>query len=377
MKRHLILLYLLILSLIPVHAQFGKLKGVLDKAEKHAKTLKDLEIDEEDEIALGKAVSDKICSTFGVQQDAQPTRYVTLVGSVLTEQSSRPKLPYQFIILDSNVANAFAAPGGFIHITRGALASMKNEAQLAGVLGHEIAHVTQQHTVNAIKKGKLVQFGEGQTSLRSNPALVQQLADKVTEGIFQGWGREQELDADRVGMRIAFKAGYDPNGLIAFLETLKAQNEGSSSRSGLFASHPEIQERIEKLTAQISSEKLFNQAAVSLPARFKDFIKYEVKEPTSAEASVEGAKGLTDSDKKKDDKDKEEKSRFSLRGIKNPLASGEKRQTAEVTGAGGARGVGKEKAGAESSGKPKNPSRVTVPVSKDDVKKFKEAGKLQ
>lgn len=384
MRRLFVILHLIAFFLASLHAQFRLPKGVkdvLDKKEKAEKTLKDFDPSEEDEIALGKGISDKICAVYGVQQDVNPTRYVTLVGSVVAEQSSRPKLQYQFIILDSDVVNAFAAPGGFIHVTRGALASMKSEAELAGVLGHEITHVTEKHTIKSVQKAKGFQLVEGQTSLRTNPEILGQLVDKMTDSILQGFGQPQELEADRVGMRIAFKAGYDPSGLVAFLETLKGQNQGSSTRAGLFASHPATQERIDKLQAQVSGEKLFSQAAVSLPARFTQFIKYEVKAPSDAEASVAGAKGLTDSDKKKDDKDKdkdkEEKSRFSLKGIKNPLASGEKRQTAEVTGAGGARGVGKEKAGAESSGKPKNPSRVTVPVSKDDVKKFKEAGKLQ
>ncbi|HEV8130035.1 MAG TPA: M48 family metalloprotease [Acidobacteriota bacterium] len=386
MKRLLIFVYLVLFSINSASGQFGKLKGVLDKTQKSAEKVKGLKISEEDEIALGKAISDQVCAKFGVQQDLEATRYVTLVGSVMVEHSSRPTLPFRFIILDSSAINAFAAPGGFVHVTRGALASMKNEAELAGVLGHEIAHVTQRHTANSIEKGKWVELGEGQTTLRSNPAIFQKVVDKAAEGIFQGWGREQELDADGVGERLAFKVGYDPSGLAAFLQTLKSQNEGSSSRSGLFASHPETEERIQKLQAQISSEKLFNQAAVTLPDRFKQFIKYELKAPTEAEAAVEGAKGLAGSEGKKDkdkDKDKDEKegekkkSRFSLAKLKNPLGAGEEQKSAQVTGSGAGRAVGKETASAEDANKPKNPNRVETPVSKDDVKKFKEAGKLQ
>ncbi|HEY3130187.1 MAG TPA: M48 family metalloprotease [Acidobacteriota bacterium] len=381
MKRFLIGVYLALFSVVSAYGQFGKLKGVLDKAEKAQKTVQELEIDEEDEIALGKAISDKICAKFGVQQDVDSTRYVTLVGSVLVEQSSRSKLPFQFIILDSNMVNAFAAPGGFIHITRGALAAMKNEAELAGVLGHEISHVTEKHSIKIIQQGKIIQLGKGQT-LRNSPALLSQAADRGTDVILQGFGQPQELEADRVGMRVAFKAGYDPNGLIAFLETLKIQNKDSSTRAGLFASHPATQERIEKLNAQISSEKLFSQAAVTLPDRFKQFIKYELKAPTEAEAAVAGAKGLAGSEGKKD-KDKEgkegeqKKSRFSLSKLKNPLGAGEEQKSAEVTGSGAGRAVGKETASAEDANKPKNPNRVATPVSKDDVKKFKETGKLQ
>ena len=90
-------------------------------------------------------------------------KYVTLVGTILAEQTTRPKLPWTFIVLDTDGVNAFAAPGGFVHITRGALALIKNEAELAGVLGHEMAHVAQKHTVNAIRKSKGIQLGTSET----------------------------------------------------------------------------------------------------------------------------------------------------------------------------------------------------------------------
>src|SRR6185295_8471915 len=104
----------------------------------------DLNITEEEEIKLGTDVSMKIRQRFGVVQDAAVHKYVTLVGTVLTEQTTRPKLPWSFIVLDTDGVNAFAAPGGFVHITRGALALIKSESELAGVLGHEISHVTQK-----------------------------------------------------------------------------------------------------------------------------------------------------------------------------------------------------------------------------------------
>src|SRR5512138_1400266 len=105
------LLPLALTSTIPVQAQFGKLGSVLKKANK----LSDMQISEADEIALGKAVSEKIRGVYGVQQDAEAHRYVTLVGLLVAQKTNRPNLPYQFIILDSSVINAFAAPGGYIH----------------------------------------------------------------------------------------------------------------------------------------------------------------------------------------------------------------------------------------------------------------------
>ncbi len=101
---------------------------------------------------------------FGVYQDPSVTKYVTLVGAVLAQASTRPNLDWQFVVLDTDGVNAFAAPGGFIHITKGLLGLMKNEAELAGVLAHEITHVTEKHTVNAIMKGDTMKLASDSSS---------------------------------------------------------------------------------------------------------------------------------------------------------------------------------------------------------------------
>jgi beta-barrel assembly-enhancing protease len=155
--RLTVLLPLFFLLATPLEAQLGRLKKALDKAQK----LSDLQINEQDEIALGQGITEKIRARYGVQQDVEATRYVSLVGKVVAAKSSRPRLPYQFIILDSDSVNAFAAPGGYIHITRGALASFKDEAELAGVLGHEIAHITEKHTVKGLQKLRGIELAEG------------------------------------------------------------------------------------------------------------------------------------------------------------------------------------------------------------------------
>jgi len=384
------LLALLFTSTIPVNAQFGKLGTVLKKAKK----ISDMQISEADEIALGKAVSEKIRATYGVQQDAEAHRYVTLVGLVVAQRTTRPNLPYQFIILDSNAINAFAAPGGFIHITRGALASFKDEAELAGVLGHEIAHVTEKHTIKGLQKMKGIELAEDQTSLTSNSEVFAKITDKTTEALLQGFGRAEELESDKVGVRFAAACGYTPQGLPGFLQTLEAQNESSSAKAGLFASHPETQERIDKLQAQIKSEKLGEQANAVLAERLHQFIKYQLEKPSEAEAAVQGAKGLTGSgsgsqtkDAKSQDsqqnkqqtqqQDEKKKSGFSLGRLKNPFGSGDKKESGEVTGAGAGRGVGKEDPKAAQSDKPKNPTVVQVTVSPTDVQKFRADGKLK
>jgi beta-barrel assembly-enhancing protease len=366
-----------------VYGQFGKLGKVLKKA----KQFSDLQITEEDEIALGKAVSERVRTRYGVQQDAETTRYVTLVGLVVAQRTSRPSLPYEFIILDSNVINAFAAPGGFVHITRGALAAMKSEAELAGVLAHEIAHITEKHTLKGLQKMKGIELAEDQTSLTANSEVFARIADKAAEAVLQGFGRTEELEADQVGIRFSARCGYEPGGLRSFLETLRGQHEGESSRSGLFASHPETADRIEKLTKQIAAERLSEEATAVLAERLLQFVTYELQKPTDEETSVEGSRGLAGSQGgKEQDKSQEQgkegekekkKSRFSLSRLGNPVSSGEKKESGEVTGAGASRGVGKEDPQAAESGTTKNPEKVSVSVSADDLTRFREEGKLK
>ncbi len=353
------------------YAQFGlgKLKKALDTAQK----VSEMSISEEDEIALGEAVSANIRSHFGVVQDPAATRYVTLVGLVLARESSRPHLPYQFMILDSDTINAFAAPGGFIHVTRGALASFEDEAELAGVLGHEIAHVTEKHTLEGIKKARGLEIAEGET-LRGNGLVMDQLAGKLTEGILAGVGRKEELESDAVGVRLAAGLGYEPYGLSRFLEVLKSVNEGSSSRSGLFASHPETDERLKKLANQIEKEGLAESASLRLPERLQKNVQYEFVESAAEEAAVAGARGVASSGKKEKDEPKKKKRGGFLGKLSNPLGSGEKEQRAEVTGTGAGRGVGAE--AKEKAGGAKNPNPVKVEVTAAELAAFKQAGNL-
>ena len=151
--------------------------------------------------------------TFGVYQDANVTKYVTLVGAVLALQSTRPGLDWQFVVLDTEGVNAFAAPGGFIHITKGLLGLMKNEAELAGVLAHEIIHVTEKHTVNAIQKGDAVKVAVRRGRLGGGMAqsLVAKMAEKAYSDILNNkFSRNDEGEADEKGITLANKVGYAP-----------------------------------------------------------------------------------------------------------------------------------------------------------------------
>src|SRR4051812_804658 len=155
----------------PASAQFGAIDKGLQQIQDAKQKYDDLNITDDEERKMGEDVSLKLRQRFGVVQDAAVHKYVSLVGTVLAKQTERPNLPWTFIVLDTDGVNAFAAPGGFVHVTRGALGLVRNEAELAAVLAHEIGHITHKHAVNAIKKNKAVQIGANETLSSRGPFL--------------------------------------------------------------------------------------------------------------------------------------------------------------------------------------------------------------
>ncbi|MFO7693980.1 MAG: M48 family metalloprotease [Vicinamibacterales bacterium] len=264
----------------------------LTEVMKRANQLRDLQITEAEEIKLGADVSTRVRERYGVAQDASVHRYVTLVGTLLVKKSTRPNLPFRFIVLDTDGVNAFAAPGGYIHITRGALGLMATEAELAGVLAHEISHVAEKHTIGAIQKNKLVQI-TAEESITKNPELWGKLVDVTSDLVMAGFGRGEEMEADRDGLAMAEAAGYAPGGLGEFLKRLSDRNTSTSGKQGLFASHPEMKERLATLDKEIKGKK-YSSTAI-LGDRYKASISYTAK-PVAEIATVEaGAAGLAGS----------------------------------------------------------------------------------
>lgn len=352
------------LALAPVASaeQLGKLGGAL----KRAQQLKDVEMTEAEEQQLGAEVSQRVRARYGVVQSQAVHRYVTLVGTALTQVSSRPNIPWKFIVLDTDAVNAFAAPGGFVHITKGALANLKNESELAGVLSHEIIHVTEKHTIRAIQKGKLVQMGADE---KMSGAIMNKLADEAYKVIDQGFGRGDELEADEKGVTLANTVGYLPTGINGFLAMLMERNKATNTeeRNGLFASHPQTKERIDKMTKQIAAAKLTSTATVE--ARYASTITYKpvpISEIATIEEGTAGAAGAT--------KPAEAPKKKGIGGLRSALTpGGGEKKSAQVTGSGAARGVGTESKAKGGD----NPAPVTVTVSAADIAAFKKAGGLK
>jgi predicted Zn-dependent protease len=341
---------------------------------KKANDVRNLQITDAEEQTLGKQVSEKIRTRYGVVQDAAVHRYVSLVGLALAQGSTRPQLPWTFVVLDTDGVNAFAAPGGYVHITRGALALIKNEAELAGVLGHEIIHVTAKHTVDAIQKNSAFQMGASET-LAGNSALMDKVAGAVYENIVEkGFGRGEENESDEKGVVLANKTGYAPAGLADFLTTLKDRNKDSKEKRGLFASHPEMQERLDRIKKEIAAQKL--TAAATMQPRYAKNITFKPVPVTAIATVAPGSAGLAGDSKtaaKKEDEKKPEEPKKKGFGLSKmmPTSGGESKQ-ANVTAAGSARGVDPEKDSKGGS----NPALVAVKIAAADIAAFKKEGGL-
>jgi predicted Zn-dependent protease len=339
---------------------------------KRAQQARSLIITEGDEVRIGEAVSEKVRIRYGVVQDPAVHRYVALVGLALAGESKRPGLPWKFIVLDTDGVNAFAAPGGFVHITRGALGLMSNEAELAGVLAHEIEHVAQKHTVEAIQKSKAAEI-TAQETLRDSK-VFSRVVDATTDLVMAGFGRKEELESDREGVRLANAVGYDPKGLGDFLARLAGRNKAATEKQGLFASHPEMKERLDRIGSQVSGEKLASTA--TLEDRYRKNIAYTAKAQAEIVAVAPGAAGLAAGSKTGDkaeakEEEKPKKKGFGLANMLKP--AGSEKKSAEVTGSGASRGVDTErsaKGGAVST-------LVSVNVKPADVAAFKKEGNLK
>jgi beta-barrel assembly-enhancing protease len=361
----------------PASAQF---MDKLGKGAKLAQKANDLVFTEAEEIELGQKVSDEMRKRFGVVQSPEVTRYVTLVGAVLVTNSTRPNLPWTFIVLDTDAVNAFAAPGGFVHVTKGALALMESEAELAGVLGHELIHVTEKHTIAELKKSAATNLALD-ASGKGGSKITEAVVGNMKDVLLKGFGRKEEMESDTKGLALASKAGYAPGGLAGFLQKLADRNKNSTEKRGLFASHPETTERIKKL-GDLASK--LNSTA-TLEARYKKFITFKPVPQAEIAVVTEGAAGLAGGGggkkaepapaKKEEGKQAEaeqpKKKGFGLSRLSN-FGGGDKKE-AQVAGSGGARGVGDPDVDAKGGG---NPALVAVKVTAADVEAFKKEGKL-
>jgi predicted Zn-dependent protease len=236
----------------PAHAQFPSIGGIVKGAE-NVKKLGDSfrKISEPEEIKMGGDLAGVILGTAPLVVDVPKQRYINRLGRWLAMHSDRPDLPWKFGLIETNDVNAFSMPGGYVLITRGMFDRMRNESELAGVLAHEISHVVRRDHLNALqnalRNSALSGFsdyigGSGGLGGAFRTALVNAAKDMYTRGL----NKDDEFDADRMGVVIAARSGYSPYGLVGVLQTLSAAPD-EKGFALMNKTHPLPVERLDKL----------------------------------------------------------------------------------------------------------------------------------
>lgn len=237
------------------------------------------EVPEKEEVAIGEQMASTLLGGAPLVDNAKLEKYVNDVGRWLALQTERPDLVWHFGVLDSEAVNAFAAPGGYIFITKGLLKRLNSEAELAGVLSHEIAHVLQKHHLKAIQKnasyGAFAEVATMAVEANSDGAKSQILANLVqgTKELYaRGLDKDDEYEADRMGIVIAARGGYDPFALPEVIHDLEKLNPKDPGAALLFETHPVPVDRL-KAIDQAAGDKL--DAYGSQPTLAARFLKHK------------------------------------------------------------------------------------------------------
>lgn len=217
------------------------------------------DVNEKQEAEIGREYAAVLVGAAPLLANADVERYVNRVGRWVALHTERPDLNWQFGVLDSDNINAFATPGGYVLITKGLLARLRNEAELAGVLAHETAHVVKKHHLTAMKKGKGIEAGANVVSMyleqqgQRSAAAKEKLVGGMKEIMLRGLDKDDEFEADRMGVVIAARAGYDPFGLPSVLQMLQSLNPKDSELSLMFATHPDPGSRLDALDRAVGT----------------------------------------------------------------------------------------------------------------------------
>lgn len=209
-------------------------------------------IDETKEIEIGRQLAAVLLGSKPLHPDARLQRYVNSLGRWISLQSERPDLPWTFVVLDDNGYNAFAAPGGYVFVTKGLIDRCADESELAGILAHEITHVTQRHHLQAMRKtaqsGMFTQLVASQIKTNAVGNLVASQVLALGRNLYaRGLDQSDEFEADRRGVALAAASGFDPYGLPAALQVLRAAAPGNPMFTLSLATHPPAEQRLDQL----------------------------------------------------------------------------------------------------------------------------------
>lgn len=233
---------LLMALALPAHAlDLGKVLG--------GKSLKVGKTSKTEEIQIGREITGNLLGAAPLVKDAELQKYVNRVGRWIASQSERPELPWHFGVIESNDLNAFAAPGGYVMLTKGLYRTLKNESELAGVLAHEIGHVIKKHHLKVLQKQQLLDLGAGVLGdqVGKNSGAVKKLIGNGAEICARSLDKNAEFEADRIGVILAARAGYDPYGLPEVLQEIGHAGKDDGRVALLFKTHPHPDDRLAKL----------------------------------------------------------------------------------------------------------------------------------
>lgn len=278
---------LLLAACGPAAAQFD-LGRIINKTIETTKKFQEAnkEFATEDEVELGRGVTAGMLGATRLHPDANLQRYVNRVGKWLAMHTERADLPWTFGVIDTDSINAFAMPGGTILVSHGLVKRLANEAELAGVLGHEIAHVVRKHQLSAIQSSMNSEVWAGLGKEAASQAIGRRGGDAfglksaaasagvdaVKNGVFlRPLDRGMEYEADRLGVVIAARGGYDPFGLVSVLQML-AQQHGDGSGTSIFDTHPAAGERISELEQVMPALERY-ATNPQLEPRFRQVVK--------------------------------------------------------------------------------------------------------
>ena len=216
-----------------------------------------LPIGYEEEQTIGQAIALQVVARYGgVYNQPDLTRYVNLVGRAVALTCDRAGIEYRFAVLNHDSINAFAAPAGYIFVTRGLLKTIRNEAELAAVLGHEIGHVTQKHILDVIQRSKQI-AGVAEAGLayaNKNPEAFKNVIDGAVKKLLdEGLDQSKELESDRLGVIFASRVGYDPTAYATFLDRLRTIKGDDQA---FFKTHPNFSDRLSVVQSAIREQGL-------------------------------------------------------------------------------------------------------------------------
>ena len=266
----------------------GILDKLLDPKSKESKMLSGAvsilgstsEMDYKSERTIGESLALEGFRRYGLPvKDKALQEYVNLVGNAVARNSDRPNIPYNFVVVESPLQNAFSCPGGIIFVSSGLLKTIQSEDQLAGVLAHEVAHVGHKHALQSIQRAQFFN-GVGQITAATMEGKkgqeFQNMIGSLQNTLFdKGLDQNMEFEADKSALETVYRTGYDPNGFINVLQALKRIQSKSTQKGSWFSTHPPLGQRIQKCQAQLRHYPDAKTLA-HLPDRF---LKYQKRIP--------------------------------------------------------------------------------------------------